>query len=406
MPCRRLAPRVALALVVGVLLLGSLSPSSALAASCAPRPPVGVTVTPTGPQYADLAVTLTAGSTPGQPNQLDSVRFNAIQDARIDAGSRLGETRTFAVSLPAGTDQFSFVVHPERAGVPPSVHLVVDDACGAWPTFVGGTGGPSAPSAVSCLPRPPVLVTTRPLDPDTLEATLRVTGTHNALQVLELGTVSNARLTLAERPGDAVAEAVTLPAQTEQVTLTVQRQGAGPYGVALTAVDGCGRWPTFLGTGGFPPSEETPVSCEPRPAVQLTTVAGDSQLVSLIRATGAANRLLAVEFGAATNSRVEVADHPSGPGNFTLGVPTDAPLVSFTLRPLAPDAYSVPLVVVDRCGRWPTLVSAAAAPPPPEGGKLDPNAPTATPELDSFVLFASGALGLGLVAWRRRQSAA
>src|ERR687885_120124 len=139
--CSR-AARVGLA--VGLLLgfvQGALS-SSALAASCAPRPAVGVSVTPTGPQYTDLAVTLTAGSTPGLANQLASVRFNAIHDARIDAGSRLGESRTFEVSLPDGTEQFSFVVHPERAGVPPSVHLVIQDACGAWPTFVGGTGGP------------------------------------------------------------------------------------------------------------------------------------------------------------------------------------------------------------------------------------------------------------------------
>ena len=147
MHCRRLAPRVALALLAVLLLQGGLSHATALAASCAPRPPVEVTVTPTGPQHADLAVTLTAGTSAGAPSyQLASVRFNAIGYGWIEAGSQTGDRGSFEVAVPADTAQFSFVLHADTPGTPPTAHLVVHDACGAWPTFVGGYTPPPPPS--------------------------------------------------------------------------------------------------------------------------------------------------------------------------------------------------------------------------------------------------------------------
>jgi hypothetical protein len=296
MPCRWLVPRVALAMFVVVLLQGGTLPSAALAASCAPRPPVGVTVTPTGPQQADLAVTVTAGTSAGAPsNQLDAVRFNAISNGWIEAGGQTGDRGSWEVTLPADTTQFHFVLHADAPSTPPTAHLVVHDACGAWPTFVG------------------------------------------------------------------------------------------------------------TGTGRSSQGDE-PVSCLPRPPVEVSTTATSSGMQSTLRATGAANHLLGVEFGAATNSLIDIADHAQAPGNFTVSVPSSA-AVTFSLHPLGSTAYSVPLVVVDRCGRWPTLVG-AGAPASLGGGDNDPPAAAATPELDSFVLFALGALGLGFVAWRRRQPAA
>src|SRR5262245_58294038 len=124
-----------LLLLLGITLTqaAQLAPAASLGQSCTPRPPVGVTVTPTGSQHGDVAVTLTAASAAGGPqNTLESVRFNDIQDARIDAGSLTDQTHNLALSLPAGTEQFSFLVHPTQAGVTPTVHLVVNDACGAW----------------------------------------------------------------------------------------------------------------------------------------------------------------------------------------------------------------------------------------------------------------------------------
>jgi hypothetical protein len=403
---RRLAARFGFAGFFLLVLVAGAPQSPTLAESCAPRPSVGVIVTPTSPQNAELTVTLTAGTSAGiTSNQLESVRFNAIHHARIDAGSRTGETRTFAVDLPAGTKQFSFLVHPEQAGVTPTVHLVVHDACGAWPTFVGGT---YTPPSVSCSPRPRVVVATLPLGPDALQATVRVTGSHNQLQVLEVGAASNALLDIDGRTGVPGNNAITLPAGTEQFSFTLHRSGPGAYSVGLTAVDGCGRWPTFVGAGGsiLPPGGEEPVSCVPRPPVQLTTVADAGRLESTLRASGAANRLLAVEFGAAINSLVEVADHDRAPGNFNISVPVSTSAVSFTLHPIAPDVYSLPLVVVDRCGRWPTLVGAGAPPPPDGGGEITPVDSVATPELDSIVLFAAGALALAGLAWRQRQKLA
>src|SRR5689334_1540601 len=102
-----LALRTVLAGCCFLALLGAAAP--AVAASCTPRPAVGMQVAPLGPQQADLVVTLTAGTSAGlAQNALDSVRFNAIQDARVDAGGLTDQTHTFEVTLPARTEQFRF----------------------------------------------------------------------------------------------------------------------------------------------------------------------------------------------------------------------------------------------------------------------------------------------------------
>jgi hypothetical protein len=46
------------------------------------------------------------------------------------------------VSLPPGTQQVALVVQRQASGQAATVHLIVQDACGDWPTLVGG--GPNA----------------------------------------------------------------------------------------------------------------------------------------------------------------------------------------------------------------------------------------------------------------------
>src|SRR5437588_1581421 len=102
---------------VGALLLLSLSAAASVASaavlpqSCTPRPPVTVSVAPTG------QVTISASTSSGVPsNALQSLQFGAATNAVIDAGSQTGQTGNFTVTLPAGTQQTTFVVHSATAG--------------------------------------------------------------------------------------------------------------------------------------------------------------------------------------------------------------------------------------------------------------------------------------------------
>lgn len=104
---------------------------------CATRPNVGVVTTPAGD--GRLQVTVTANSSGTVPaNTLRALRFGAVTNALVDAGSRVGVAGNAEVALPAGTAQTTFVVRRVTAGQPSTVQLVVVDACGDWPTVVGG----------------------------------------------------------------------------------------------------------------------------------------------------------------------------------------------------------------------------------------------------------------------------
>jgi hypothetical protein len=103
---------------------------------CSPRPSVQVAVAPSGP--GRLQVTLT---TNGTGVFLNSLQFLSASNALIDAGGVSGATGNFLVTLPAGTQQATFFVRRLASGAT-TVPLVVNDSCGAWPTFVGG--GPTA----------------------------------------------------------------------------------------------------------------------------------------------------------------------------------------------------------------------------------------------------------------------
>jgi hypothetical protein len=106
--------------------------------ACAPRPNVGVSVTPSG--VGRIQVTIAANSVPtaAPANRLLSLRFGNASGALIDIpNGPTGATGNFTVSLPAGTQQTTFLVRQATPNGSATVPLEVVDVCGAWSTFVG-----------------------------------------------------------------------------------------------------------------------------------------------------------------------------------------------------------------------------------------------------------------------------
>jgi hypothetical protein len=105
--------------------------------TCAPRPAVAVTSTPSG---GNLQVTVAASG--AAHATLQTLRIGAATNALIDAGSQTGLTGNATITLPAGTQQTTFTVRRATAGQGTTVPLTITDSCGDWPTLVGG--GPGA----------------------------------------------------------------------------------------------------------------------------------------------------------------------------------------------------------------------------------------------------------------------
>jgi len=106
---------------------------------CASRPNVGVSTLPSG--AGRLQVTVAAGTSSQLPNnRLSQLQFGAASNALIDTApyGPNGQAGSFAVALPAGTQQVSFFVRRAVAGQAVTVPFVVVDNCGPWQTFVGG----------------------------------------------------------------------------------------------------------------------------------------------------------------------------------------------------------------------------------------------------------------------------
>lgn len=102
---------------------------------CSPRPAVKLTTQQTG--TGTLTVTL-ASSTPGgqATNTISSVAFGAPSNATVQVPGQNPRADAF-VWTPGTGAQATFIVRRVAPG-PFTVHLVVKDACGDWPTFVGG----------------------------------------------------------------------------------------------------------------------------------------------------------------------------------------------------------------------------------------------------------------------------
>lgn len=103
---------------------------------CDPRPPVNVSVVPGQPHRLQATVASTNNGA-DVPNPLSSLHFTATDNATVDVGSVVGGSGDFTVSV-SGQTQVTFFVNRLNSKLAVTVHLVVSDACGDWPTFVGG----------------------------------------------------------------------------------------------------------------------------------------------------------------------------------------------------------------------------------------------------------------------------
>jgi hypothetical protein len=104
----------------------------ATALTCpASRPAVGISNQLTAP--GTLTVTVTAGA--GSVRQL---RFDGLQNARIDAGNLSGQVTAFTYSPPQALSSISFALRQVDQAQAATVNLTVVDGCGDWSTLVGG----------------------------------------------------------------------------------------------------------------------------------------------------------------------------------------------------------------------------------------------------------------------------
>jgi hypothetical protein len=100
---------------------------------CSPRPRVSMSVSPLSPGVLRVIITAGAGT-------LDSIAFGNSSNAMVTAGTISGAPGNFSVA--PGTQSFTFTVRRVTPGVAATLLLTATDACGTWPTLVGG--GPTA----------------------------------------------------------------------------------------------------------------------------------------------------------------------------------------------------------------------------------------------------------------------
>jgi subtilase family serine protease len=100
-----------------------------------------------------------------------------------------------------------------------------------------------------CSPRPPVSVILSP-NAGSLQVTVAATGTANTLRSIQFGSAANGTIdagSVSSSPGNFSWNLTSGPTQ---VSFTIHRSTAGSATtVALTVVDGCGSWQTFVGGG-------------------------------------------------------------------------------------------------------------------------------------------------------------
>jgi hypothetical protein len=108
--------------------------------------------------------------------------------------------------------------------------------------------------AVSCAPRPNVVVASTPGAPGSLQVTVTATGANNLLLALRFGEPrpsSNELVDVGGQTGRSGAFTVALPPLgVPQTQFTVRRATGGQATtVSFTVVDRCGDWPTLVGGG-------------------------------------------------------------------------------------------------------------------------------------------------------------
>jgi uncharacterized protein YkwD len=116
------------------------TPTPTPSIGCSPRPAFTVRTSPSAPGV--LQVTLAAGrSGAAANNTLRSIRVGSVVNGTVDVnGNRVASNTT--VTIAAGTQQATLTIRRVTSGTATTAPLVLTDACGDWPTLVGG--GPSA----------------------------------------------------------------------------------------------------------------------------------------------------------------------------------------------------------------------------------------------------------------------
>jgi hypothetical protein len=118
------------------------------------------------------------------------------------------------------------------------------------------------------------------------------------------------------------------------------RDRAGNRSPTYTVETGAAAAPTCAPTGGTGPR---------------VSPAGEGRVLVVV--VPRAGRLEAVEVGQGSNAVIDVPDGPTASsGNVTLRPPGGSNSLAFYVRRAAPGAATVPLVVLDECGAWPTFV--------------------------------------------------
>jgi thermitase len=105
--------------------------------------------------------------------------------------------------------------------------------------------------------------------------------------------------------------------------------------------------------------------CSPRPAVSVsTTPSGTNRLQVTVSVSGTSVFLQSIQFGnpasnpsAPSNALIDIGSQVGQRGSFTFSAPAGSRSTTFFVRRDTPGAATtVPLVVSDSCGAWPTLV--------------------------------------------------
>jgi len=107
--------------------------------ACTPRPRVEMQAVSTGD--GRLRVILSVSSNPGFTNALQAITFNRLANASVlvDGTGRVSQGQR--LTLPVGIQTAALSVSRGAPGQATTVQLTVTDACGNWPTFVGGGAG-------------------------------------------------------------------------------------------------------------------------------------------------------------------------------------------------------------------------------------------------------------------------
>jgi hypothetical protein len=107
---------------------------------CGPRPPV--TVSTSRPSFGRLSAVIAATTLPATPqNWLRRVRFARLENAVVDVHGLTNQRQPFTLELPERPRQVELSITWVTPG-PFMAHLIIEDDCGEWRTFVGA--GPGA----------------------------------------------------------------------------------------------------------------------------------------------------------------------------------------------------------------------------------------------------------------------